>query len=92
MFRGATLVEIHFLFGKGLSVFGPYVDTRMREQLEERFSQCEFPEHVEKSLKPILGVAQGEVELSDEQWIDVFESLQSQVEDGTAGWIRNGRD
>lgn len=54
--------------------------------LRQRFKGCEYPEHVEQALKPILKIAQDEVDLTDEEWEEVLSTLRTEIEFGEATW------
>lgn len=56
-------------------------------ELEEQFEGCEFPEHVEEALKPILEVAQSKANIEGDEWQQVFESLATDIEFGEARWL-----
>jgi len=59
----------------------------LRQQIREQFDECEQPEHVERVLEQILGEAQKSVQLSEDEWIEVFDSLGTKVEFGEAEWV-----
>ena len=59
----------------------------VEQELARQFEGCEFPEHVEEALKPILEIAHSEANLEGDEWERVFESLATDVEFGEAGWL-----
>lgn len=57
-----------------------------QKTIKARFKSCEYPEHVEQGLKEILDLVTDVTDLSDEEWIEVFEELKDSVEFRESEW------
>lgn len=49
----------------------------MLDAIERAFVGCEYPEHAENQLRPILEAADNGANLTADQWATVFESLSA---------------
>lgn len=58
-----------------------------RGELIDLFDGCEYPEHAEDQLEPILEAASEGADLTADEWQQVFESLASDVEFREAEWL-----
>jgi hypothetical protein len=58
-----------------------------RTEIIDLFDGCEYPEHVEEQLGPILEAANEGANLSADEWQTVFESLATDVEFREARWL-----
>lgn len=63
------------------------IDDTLRTDIKSQFRGCEFPEHVEQQLEPILEAIDEEADLSPDEWQQVFESLATDVEFRDARWL-----
>lgn len=57
------------------------------DDIRRVFRGCEHPEHVVRAMDSVLRIVDSEVELTPDEWQEVFESLATDVEFREAEWL-----